>query len=437
MTTEIPLATLVVTILIIITPLRAFPLCADGTGEGYVTASDALATLLIAVAGAYDPRLDVTTGAGTPPDDRVTATDALVVLGAAAANAVPTCKAADRSTAVITTASCDFATGGLAQLDLATTSIVEHRVGAVEPDAVVRVQNDRVFAINRFSGSSVQEVAQDGSLATLWRCSVGAGSNPHDVVLIDGDKAYVSRYDAVSISIVDPSVGPSCEDFVRGTIDLSAWADRDGVPEMDQMLRIGDLVYVALQRLDRDDFFRPGGPGVLVVIDASTDTVVDSIELAISNPFTETKGLTYDARSGRILIGGPGTLFSNLEDGGIEAVDPVTSSSLGVLLSGADLGGDLMDFAMLGTRRGFAVVADAGLVAAVVEFDLETGIIGAPLLSSSQNLSDIEVLEDGTLWVVDRNCFDPGLRAFRVSGGEITTEPIYPGLTPFTLDFVR
>lgn len=417
---------------------RASALCADGTGEGYVTATDALAALTTAVAGGYAAALDVATSAGGAPDGRVTATDALVIVAAAAAGTVPSCAAADRSTAVISSASCDFATGGLAELDLASRTITKHVVGAAEPDAVVRVHDDRVFAVNRFSGSSVQEISRDGSLATLWRCSVGAGSNPHDIVVIDERKAYVTRYDAVSIAIVDPSVGPSCAGFRKGTIDLSPWTDRDGIPEMDQMIRIGDLVYVALQRLDRDDFFRPATNGAVVVIDSTSDTVVDTIELAISNPFTETKGLTYDAHTRRILVGGPGTLFSNLDDGGIEAVDPNAATSLGVLLTGKDLGGDLVDFAMLGSSRGFAIVADENFVASIVEFDFDRGVIGSPLLSSSQNLSDIEVLEDGTLWVLDRNCFDPGLRAFRANDREeITAEPIYPGLTPFTLDFVR
>jgi hypothetical protein len=292
--------------------------------------------------------------------------------------------------------------------------------------------------LNRFAGSSVQEIARDGSLATLWRCSVGAGSNPHDIVLVAPDKAYVSRYDAISLAIVDPSVGPSCKGFMRGTIDLSAFADGDGIPEMDQMLRIGTEVFVSVQRLDRNNFFRPATNGALIVIDTTTDSVVEKIDLTITNPFTETKGITYDEKTGRILVGGPGTLFSDLGDGGIEAVDPIARASAGVLLSGTELGGDLMDFTMLGSRRGFAVVADASFEASVVEFDVDRGVLADALLTSAQNLSDVEALADGTLWVVDRNCFDPGIRVFRVSdAAEITSEPVYPGLTPFTLDFVR
>ena len=411
-------------------------LCGDATGEGYITASDGLSTLTTAVAGGYEAKLDVATGGAA--DGRVTATDALVILGAAVAPLVPDCAAADERAAIVSAASCDFATGGLAAVDVDDFTVLEHVIGSVEPDSVVRVRDNRVFVVNRYSGSSVQEVDPHDSLKTLLRCSVGAGSNPHDIVLIAPDKAYVTRYDAISIAIVDPSVGQSCEGFVRGYIDLSPWADADGIPEMDQMVRIDDRVFVAVQRLDRDDFFRPATNGALVVLDLATDAAVGAIELELTNPFTETKGLVYDAANERILVGGPGTLFSDLNDGGIEAVDPKSLTSLGVLLSGADLGGDLSDFAMLGSRRGYAIVAGENFEASVVEFDLDTGVVGEPLITSPLLLSDVEATEDGRLWVADRDCFDPGLRVFDVGEStEITAEPIYPGLTPFTLDFIR
>jgi hypothetical protein len=411
-------------------------LCGDATGEGYITASDGLVTLKTAVADGYDAKLDVAVAGAA--DGRVTATDALVIVGAAVAPLVPHCAAADESSAIVSSASCDFATGGLAAVDVESLSVRAHVVGTVEPDSVIRLQAGRVFVVNRYSGSSVQEIDPSDSLATLWRCSVGAGSNPHDILLIAPDKAYVTRYDATSIAIVDPSVGKSCDGFVRGYIDLSEWADADGIPEMDQMVRIGDRVFVAVQRLNRDNFFRPATNGALVVIDTDTDAAIAAIELAISNPFTETKGLIYDAARERILVGGPGTLFSDLDDGGIEAVDPKSLQSLGVLLSGADLGGDLGDFSMVGSRRGYAIVAGPSYEATVVEFDLDTGIEGKPLVTSPLLLSDLEVTEDGRLWVVDRDCFDPGLRVFDIgSNDEITAEPVYPGLTPFTLDFLR
>ena len=410
-------------------------LCADLTGDGYVTATDGLGALTLAVDGGYDGAGDVAPKGA--PDGRITATDALVILGASLQDAIPRCALATVDRAVVSSASCDFATGGIAAISTSDLAVVAHRVGATDADAVVRVVGGRVFVVNRFDGASVQELDPAADFATRWRCSVGAGSNPHDIALASASKAYVTRYDATSLAVVDPSVGPSCKGFVVDTLDLSAYADADGLPEMDQMVLVGDHLFVSIQRLSRDDLFRPATNGALVVIDTRADRVVDVVELEIRNPFVETKGLLYDARTARILVGGPGRLFGDLGDGGIEAVDAVGRKSLGVLLDGGDLGGDLLDFAMAGSRRAYAIVADASFVARVLELDLDSGVVGNPLLASSQNVSDLEITEDGKLWVVDRNCFDPGLRVFSIADrDEITDAPVYPGLTPFTIDFV-
>lgn len=414
-------------------------LCADVTGDGTVTATDALAALLLAVEGGYVGEADVVPEgqSASEPDGIVTATDALVVLAASVAGAIPDCASNDMARAIVASASCDFTTGGIADISVPDLAVVGHRIGATEADAVVRVIDGRVFVVNRFGGSSVQELDPSADLATRWRCSVGAGSNPHDFVLVGPTKAYVTRYDATSLAVVDPSVGPGCEGFVTGAVDLSLYADADGIPEMDQMVLVGERLFVSIQRLNRDDFFRPSTSGALLVIDTNTDTVTDVVELEITNPFAETKGLVYDERSARIWIGGPGTLFSDLEDGGIESIDTVTLESLGVILDGGDVGGDLLDFVIVGSRRAFAIVADDSFMASVVDVDLETGNVSAPLLSSAQNVSDIELTADGNLWVVDRDCFDPGLRVFSIgSGEEKTSEPIYPGLTPLSIDFV-
>jgi hypothetical protein len=93
---------------------------------------------------------------------------------------------------------------------------------------------------------------------------------------------------------------------------------------------------------------------------------------------------------------------------------------------------------MLGSERGYAIVADETFVAHVVEIDLASGGTSTPLVTSSQNLSDIEATAEGKLWVVDRDCFNPGLRVFAIgTNTELTTDPIYPGLTPFNIDFAR
>jgi hypothetical protein len=411
-------------------------LCGDVDGNGRIAASDALGALGLALTSGYAMRADIATDGES--DAVVTATDALAILTSAVMDDIPDCAAAFEDRVIATTASCDFATGGLAEVAADSFDVVRHKLGAVDADSVIRKWNDRIFVLNRFRGSSVVEIDPDSKLEPKWGCSVGAGSNPHDIAVVSETKAYVSRYDATSLAVVDLSRGPGCKNFTTGTIDLSPYADADGVPEMDQMTIVGGRLFVAIQRLDRNSFFRPAGTGALVVIDVATDEVAGVVELEIENPFVETKGLVYDEASARIYVGGPGELFTDLGDGGIEIVDPEALASEGVALGGGDLGGDLTDFVLVGSGRGYAIVAGENFEASIVEFDLATRTTSEALATSPQLLSDIELTERGSLWLADRHCSNPGFRVFDIRDNtETTSAPVYPGLTPFNLVFRR
>jgi DNA-binding beta-propeller fold protein YncE len=416
---------------------RAFALCGDATGDGRIRATDALLTLRAAVASTYDPELDVFPVDVT--DGMLSAPDATLILRAAASATIPMCAAADERVVALTTASCDFATGGVATIDVRSREVLRERPGVTKADAVIRKQGERVFALNRFGGNTVMELDPADDLAPLWTCSVGVGSNPHDIALAAPDKGYVTRYDSTNLAIIDPSAGPSgCDGFLRGTIDLGPWADDDGFPEMDQMALVGDTLFVVLQRLDRDSFFRPRANGAVVAIDTKTNTVTDVIELSIQNPFGETKGLYRDPHNGLLWIAGPGRLFTDLTDGGIERIDPTTRTSLGVLATGAQLGGDLTDLVIVGTSRAYALVAGENFRVSLVEIDLDKGTPVSVLATSDELLSDIEITESGELWLADRNCFRPGVRVFSIADNrETTTEPLGLALAPFTLVFAH
>ncbi|MFP6626171.1 MAG: hypothetical protein VCA74_03810 [Deltaproteobacteria bacterium] len=417
-------------------PQTSSALCGDPGGDGYIRASDALVTLKAAVlTGIYDPLIDVDGGTGI--DGQILASDALVVLRSAVFGTIPDCAAATENSVVVTTASCDFATGGTALVDESSISLSSHTTGMVSADSVVRLAAGRLFVLNRYGADNLQELKTDDPGVTLGQCSLGNGSNPHDIVIVSETLGYVSLYDSSKLSVIDPSALDDCEGFEKGVIDLSAFADDDGFPETDQMALVGDTLLVTLQRLDRSNFFQPAVSGLLLSIDTSTNTVSSSLELSIKNPFAETKGLIYDEDSGLLYVGGPGKLFDDLEDGGIEVIDPATMTSQGVVISGAQLGGDLTDFVVVGSSRIYALVATDGFSVSLVEADLATGSVTDVLATSDLLMSDIELTQNGRLWLADRNCLNPGLRVFTIGDNrELTDQPLYPGLTPFTLTFL-
>jgi hypothetical protein len=416
-------------------------LCGDTSGNGFLAASDARATLRLAVTSGYDRRGDVVPAGG---NDRITAVDALESLKAAVEGRIPHCSGPAISRVAVTTAPYDFSgIGGFAVVDIETRAF-HYRSAAVSSDAVIRVPRGMPVVVNRKNYNTLELLdTEESGLDYVSECSVADGfdSNPQDVLLLSDEKGYVTAYAGGNLLVIDPRVlfepglDPSCGGIITGRIDLSAY-DGDGIPQMDQMVTVGSNLFVTMQLLDDAAGFEPKGPGAIAVIDTATDTVKGTIPLSFANPFAQTKGLVFDEFQQLIFAGGPGKTGDTLDDGGIEAIDPATMSSAGVLLTGADLGANIYDFVVVGTQRVFAIIAD-DVSNSVVDIDLASRSVRKVLVDSIALITDIEMTERGELWVAYRGETSgdpPGLRIFRVTDDkELTAKPVHLGQAPFTL----
>ncbi|TMB09635.1 MAG: hypothetical protein E6J71_27800, partial [Deltaproteobacteria bacterium] len=234
----------------------------------------------------------------------------------------------------------DFETGLLATVGVRPPHRVAHPATPIHSDAVVRVAGERVYVVNRFLGDNLQVLDPAHGLATLLQCSTGPGSNPHDVAVLAPDKAYVTRYDAKELWVVDPSAA-SCAGFLRATVDLSPWGDADGLPEMDQTALVGDRLFVSLERLDRTRRFAPAGRSRLVVLDTASDAVVGVVELTGANAFGDSSSLAREPGSGKLVVNEAGDI-QRTGDGGLERVDPFTLTAEGFFfVTESDLGGNI------------------------------------------------------------------------------------------------
>ena len=344
---------------------------------------------------------------------------------------------------VVTT---DFQTGSFAVFPVLQPDAVTKNVDRIHSDAVARVHDGLVYVVNRLGGDNIQAIDPARGWTTIWQCSVGNGTNPHDILVVAPNKAYVTLYERAQLAIVDPSAGPTCDGFLRGSIDLSPLADADGIPEMDQMALIGTRLYVSLERLDRRNFFQPTDASVLAVIDTTTDTLVDvdpstpavdGIRLSGTNPFTESQGLTVDPATGDILTSSVGS-FGTIGDGGIERVDTSTNRSAGFIVTEQDLGANITDFVLIDAHQAYALLLDLNSVNRLVRFDPTARTITSTLLSSSEFLVDI-ALEPSRreLYVTDRTLKSPGIRIFSTSDDrEVAGSPVDTGLPPFDITFV-
>lgn len=301
----------------------------------------------------------------------------------------------------------------------------------IHNDAVPRVFRGLVYLVNRFNGDSIQVLDPENDFATLSNCTTGGGSNPHDIAVLNDEKAYVTLYGDPHLLIVHPRPQSDCSDFILGRIDLSSFADEDGRPEMDQMTIVHGRLYVTIQRLLN---FAPAGPGGVIVIDTASDEVVDEIELSGQQPFSVTKGIVV--RNNQLLIGQIGNF--GVADGGIETVELPAGTASGFLITEEELGGDLNDFVIVSDRVGYAIVSAPDFTTSFVQFDPSQGVVTNAILSNVEFLADVELNNRGEMFLLDRSFSAPGVRIFRAaSGEELTDEPIDIGLPPFEIVFLK
>lgn len=305
----------------------------------------------------------------------------------------------------------------------------------VHSDAVVRRDGSLVFVINRlFSDNVLVLDATDGYGVVSQYTVTDVGANPRDIEVIDAERAWITLYEDDLVRIGNPRTGT-----VSGVIDLGAFADQDGVAEVDQMARLGDRVFVSVQNLDRSGGWVPAGSSRIVVVDAESESVVDArpgtpaldaIELQYQNPFWE---MQYEPSIQRIVAICSGR-FLEL-DGALELVNPFTLRSEGALVTEIELNGDVLDYVLVDDTTGYVLVERLNFDTCLLRFD-PRGIESPSEVYCSQGfqLQDLELGANGKLYLGDRTAANPGIRVFDAASGGFLAGPVGVGLPPF--DFV-
>mgnify|MGYP002640517509 CR=1 FL=1 len=313
----------------------------------------------------------------------------------------------------------DFATGSMAYLPSGATTAQVNLLG-IHSDAVGYFQDGRIYIVNRLGQDNIILLDPADVATPIAQFSVGNGSNPRDIEVLSPGKAYVSRYESSDLLVVDPRDGTEI-----GVIDLSAYADADGLPEMDQIVRVGDLVYVSCQRLDRDAGFVPGD-AVLVIIDIVSDAVVGDIALSAANPNS------VIVVGERIVVSGSAGFGDRA--GGIDIIDTRSATSLGLAITETQLGGDLNYLVLRTSNAGFAIVLDENFANSIVPVDLATGSVGTPLEGLSGGYIASVAIDGNRLLIGDQGSFtDPssaGLKIYDATTGVLLQGPIDTGLPP-------
>lgn len=329
---------------------------------------------------------------------------------------------ATHTTAIVTTS--DWSTGQVSVVDLDTRAAT-NGLASVHSDTFLRWHDQRIYVGNRFGQDNIQVISPSAGYATVRQYSVGNGSNPADIAYVSPNKSYVTRYEESALWIVD-SLGT-----MTGSISLAAWADADGVPEMAAMYRIESRVFVAVQRLDRNDNFAPTDTSYVVVVDADADTVLKSIRLMGTNPFSR---FEFDPTATRLMISCVGAF--GVLDGGIEAIDPVNLVSLGFVISESTMGGEASDVVWRGPDRSFAIINDVAFNTSLIAWKpLDGSLLGSLYAPGGFVITDAALNDRDELWVGNNGFSAPGLFVFDASSGSLLAGPISTGLPPIKVTF--
>jgi len=283
----------------------------------------------------------------------------------------------------------------------------------ISGDPVAASSGDLPFIVNRLSNDNVQVLDRDRDFLTALQFSTGNGSNPHDALLAAPGRLYVTRYEPAfdDVLVADPNTGD-----VLGRIPLAAWAtNASATARPDRIVQAGGHVLVTMQNIDSS--FRDYGPGLAAFIDPADDSVISVLTLAGQNPFGPPSvhpatGEVYLADAGIF----PGLLPRSLS-GGIEVIDPVTMTSLGLLVDDDDAGGNISGVAVAGEDIGYMVVVTDTGSNSLVAFHPATGAIGNVLLSTSAFIPEIRYDGDGYLLVAEHDTNNPGLRVLDAATG--------------------
>jgi len=304
-------------------------------------------------------------------------------------------------------------------------------------DSVMTSFGGLIYIIQRLGSNSIVVINADDPSVVLANYSTNDSgntteSNPHDMAFVSSSKAYITRYGLSTLLIVNPETGEHL-----GTIDLSAFADSDGVPEMDRMVIVNGLLYVSLQRLNG---FRAENDSFVVVIDTTTDQVIDpnasdtKIVLSGRNPFD----MRYLASTDRIYLSNVGNFFTGDDFGGIESINPNTGLSEGLLMTDNDFGGPVGTIGLLDETRAYVTVFDADFDNFVMPFNLSTQQISPALTDIGTGfISSLAFDHNGFLYIADRDTTNPGVQVFDTTTNLKVEGPIDTGLPPNAILFVN
>lgn len=323
----------------------------------------------------------------------------------------------DETTAVVTTT--DFAVGSLATITLDGHEVSDD-LAPTTADPNVIVQEGRVLQVNGLGFDTVSVFEPGHWSAPESQFSVGAGSNPYDVAVVEGE-IFVTLYERAEIAVFDLATARR-----SGTVDLSAFADADGVPEAASILEVGGALYVALQQLDRNNGWAPAG-GQVIRVDPTSLAITGSWDVG-PNPTLHPHPSEPDK-----LVVRTGT-YATL-NGGLRVLDPAAEKLGEMFLDSASAGYAVADYVEAPSGAGLFIAEHTDFTYGVKCIDEQGEVTDGE--TTADWLAGLAVDDRGEAWIASRPFGGAGgLVVWDVDTcSRLTATPIGTSLPPYRIAF--
>jgi hypothetical protein len=344
------------------------------------------------------------------------------------------------NTAVVLGANFTDPVGTLSLLPIDSPRTPTKNLQKTHSDAVVRSFGGKLYVVNRLGADNIQVVDPAAGFEVVRQFSVGLGTNPQQIIVIDESKAYVTLYqpednrsDDLAVDdllVVNPSTGT-----ILKTIDLTPFAADDGerFARASAMVVVGGRLFVAVQDLPGNLALPPNQQGKIVVLDTETDRIVGSLILFGRDPIA----MDYSDETGKIYVADAYFFDLTTAFGGIEAVDPASLKAEGMVVDDLLLGGTPGDIEVR-SPFGFVVLSslDPDEGSFVARFGLEGPSEIVRLYEGTSFIQEIAVDENGLLLVGDRAPEANGILFIDPESGDIVDGPINTGPAPSSITFI-
>ena len=343
----------------------------------------------------------------------------MLLLMLSAIAAFPALVAADTTqTAVITTVAADYSSGAVSIVDVDPVGgprSYENNLNAAGSDIIVAAYENYYYFIQRTGGDFVAKYDISAPDTVVYQYSVADDdsddiANVYDMIFVSSEKAYLLRYGKSVAWIVNPSAA-SADAFKIGELDLSAYDDGDGAPEMAAGVIVDGKLFIAMQRLTS---YTPSNTAYVAVFDTTTDEEIDTgvtnsdgvmgIPLTVSNPL----GITYCSDNDTIYVQAVGDYYSTSYPGGIETINPSTYAT-SVLIDENEDGVKVSGMAILSADKGYLVDYVAWGSNTLYEFSPTDGTVSADPVDDTLSGISIAGMQSGAyldqndmLWICDQ-----------------------------------